>query len=142
MDTLNTASHAEAGSRALSLFLRLHGVSAAPDQLRDRCGGAAIGVREMLRCARQFGLRLRARRTRWKRLAGLALPGIAGLRDGGFLLVGKVDDSAALVLHPFSPRAESITRNEFEAIWDGRIILAGSATFSDRLLSRLSQIAA
>src|SRR5262245_13360458 len=130
MDTLNRSSHADSGLLALSLFLRLRGVNAAPDQLRDRCGDAAIGIREMLRCARELGLRLRARRTRWKRLAGLALPGIAALRDGGFMLVGKVDDSAALVLHPSSPRPESITRNEFEAIWDGRIILAGSATFS------------
>jgi subfamily B ATP-binding cassette protein HlyB/CyaB len=142
MDTLNAASHADSALRALSLFLRLQGVKAAPDQLRERCGDAAIGIREMLRCAREFGVRLRARRTRWKRLAGLALPGIAGLRDGGFLLLGKVDDGAALVLRPSSPRAESITRNEFEAIWDGRIVLAGSPTFSDRLLSRLSRIAA
>jgi hypothetical protein len=33
--------------------------------------------------------------THWKRLASFRLPGIASLHDGGFLLLGKVDDQAA-----------------------------------------------
>jgi len=137
MATLNAAGHMDPGFVALSLFLRLHGVSASADQIRERCDGAPIGVRQMLRCARELGLGVRAGRMRWKRLAGLSLPGIAGLRDGGFLLVGKVDDVGALVVHPPSPRAASLTRTEFEAIWDGRVISAGSATFAGRLWARL-----
>jgi subfamily B ATP-binding cassette protein HlyB/CyaB len=107
------AHAADLGLRALSLFLRLHGVNAEPDQLRDRCGSSEIGIRAMLRCARELGVKVRSRTTHWTRLASIRLPGIASLHDGGFLLLGKVDDQAALVLHPASSRPKMMTRAEF-----------------------------
>src|SRR5882757_4475880 len=132
------APAADLGLRALALFLRLHGVSAEPDQLRDRCGSEAIGIRTMLRCARELGVKVRSRSTHWKRLAGIRLPGIASLHDGGFLLLGKVEDQAALVLHPTSSHPKLITRAEFEAIWDGGLILAGSHNVANRVLHALA----
>ncbi|MEH2562032.1 type I secretion system permease/ATPase [Bradyrhizobium sp. AZCC 2289] len=132
------AHAADLGLRALALFLRLHGVIAEPDQLRDRCGSETIGIRAMLRCARELGLKVRSRTTHWKRLAGIGLPGIASLRDGGFLLLGKVDDQAALVLHPTSSHPKLMTRAEFDAVWDGRLILAGSQSPARRALHALA----
>ena len=73
--------HAEdEGLLALWLFLRLHGVNAAMDKIRDRCGPAAVNIGTMLRCAGQFGLGVRSRTTDWQRLTGMPLPGIASLR--------------------------------------------------------------
>src|SRR5258705_2876847 len=135
------AHAADLGLRALALFLRLHGVNAEPDQLRDRCGSQAIGIRAMLRCARELGVKVRSRTTHWKRLARIGLPGIASLRDGGFLLLGKVDDRGALVLHPTSSSPKLITRAEFEAIWDGRLILAGSQSLAHRVLHAFAGMA-
>jgi subfamily B ATP-binding cassette protein HlyB/CyaB len=132
------AHAADLGLRALALFLRLHGVIAEPDQLRDRCGSETIGIRAMLRCARELGLKARSRTTNWRRLASIGLPGIASLRDGGFLLVGKVDDQAALVLHPTSSHPKLMTRAEFDAVWDGRLILAGSQSPARRVLHALA----
>jgi ATP-binding cassette, subfamily B, bacterial HlyB/CyaB len=132
------AHAADLGLRALALFLRLHGVIAEPDQLRDRCGSETIGIRAMLRCARELGLKVRSRTTHWKRLASIGLPGIASLRDGGFLLLGKVDDQAALVLHPTSSHPKLMTRAEFDAVWDGRLILAGSQSPARRALHALA----
>ncbi|WP_422109672.1 type I secretion system permease/ATPase, partial [Bradyrhizobium elkanii] len=103
-----------------------------PDQLRDRCGSDEIGIRAMLRCAREFGVKVRSRTMDWTRLAGTQLPGIASLRDGGFLLLGKIDDQVALVLHPTSPHPSRMTRAEFEAIWDGGLICAGSQSLAQR----------
>ena len=128
------AHAADLGLRALALFLRLHGVNAEPDQLRDRCGSSVIGIRVMRRCARELGVKVGSRTTHWKRLANLQLPGIASLRDGGFLLLGKVDDRAALVLHPAASRPKVMTRAEFEEIWDGGLILPGSQNLVDRVL--------
>src|SRR5262245_1990759 len=128
------AHAADLGLRALALFLRLHGVNAEPDQLRDRCGSNSVGINALLRCARQFGVEVRSRTTHWTRLASLQLPGIASLRDGGFLLLGKVDDNGALVLHPTASRPELMTRTEFEEIWDGRLILTGSQNVANRVL--------
>src|ERR1700675_3065814 len=132
------AHAADLGLRDLSLFLRLHGVKAEPDQLRDRCGSSEIGIRAMLRCARDLGVKVRSRTTHWTGLASIPLPGIASLHDGGFLLLGKVDDKAALVLHPTSSHPKTMTRAEFEAIWDGGLILAGSQSAANRVLHALA----
>ena len=134
------AHAADLGLRALALFLRIHGVNATPEQLRDRCGSDAIGIRAMLRCAREFGVDLGSRTTHWQRLAGIQLPGIAALRDGGFLLLGKIDDRGALVLHPTWSNPRVMTRAEFEEIWDGRLILPGPQTVANRALHALAGI--
>ncbi|AZO48425.1 MAG: type I secretion system permease/ATPase [Mesorhizobium sp.] len=130
---------ADHGLRALALFLRFHGVDAKPDQIRDRYGdGGAIGIRAMLRCARELGLKVGARKAHWNRLSSVRLPGIASLHDGGFLLLAKADDNGAVVLHPHSSGPKRITRAELEAIWDGRLILAGSQNVAQRALHTLA----
>ncbi|MBR1235388.1 type I secretion system permease/ATPase [Bradyrhizobium sp. AUGA SZCCT0182] len=134
------AHAADLGLRALALFLRIHGVNATPEQLRDRCGSDAIGIRAMLRCAREFGVDLGSRTTHWQRLAGIQLPGIAALRDGGFLLLGKIDDRGALVLHPTWSNPRVMTRAEFEEIWDGRLILPGPQNVANRVLHALAGV--
>src|SRR6478672_6057958 len=65
------------------------GVAADPGQIRHRPGTDKIGVAEMLRCAKDLGLKARAYRTDWSRLARTPLPAIAALRDGGFLVVAQ-----------------------------------------------------
>jgi hypothetical protein len=82
-----------------------------------------IGIAEMLRCAKELGFKARTRTTKWDRLAGMPLPGIAALRNGGFLLVAKVAQNKAMVAHPRSSHIETISRAQFEAIWDGRLVL-------------------
>jgi subfamily B ATP-binding cassette protein HlyB/CyaB len=129
----------DAGLFALWLFLRLQGVNAAIDQIRERCGTTtAIGIRTMLRCAAQLGIGMGACTTRWEQLVSMRLPGIVSLRDGGFLLLGRADDNGALVMYPFSGHPNSghpklITRKEFEEIWDGRVVFAGSTSFIQRV---------
>src|SRR6202166_2030346 len=78
------------GLVALVMLLRFHGVGADPAQIRHQCGTAAIGVADMVRCAKEFGLKAREVRTSWARLTTTPLPAIAALKDGGFLLLGKV----------------------------------------------------
>jgi subfamily B ATP-binding cassette protein HlyB/CyaB len=136
------AHAADLGLRALALFLRLHGVNTEPDQLRDRCGSDEIGIRAMLRCAREFGVKVRSRTMDWTRLASIQLPGIASLHDGGFLLLGRIDDQVALVMHPASSHPRQMTRAEFEAIWDGGLIAAGSQSFAQRALHAFGGIRA
>ena len=113
----------KSGLGALVLLLGFHGVGADAAQIKHRLGVARVGVVDMLRCAKQLGLKASVRATRWDRLATTPLPGIAPLRDGGFLILGKVGDDQVLVQHPASPQPETMTRREFEAIWDGRLVL-------------------
>src|SRR5712664_2730872 len=92
------------GLAALVAWLRFHGLGADPEQIRHRFGAKAIGVSEMLRCAKEMGLKARAATTRWERLERTPLPAIAALRDGRFLILGKVSDQRALVQSPNSSR--------------------------------------
>src|SRR6516165_12092048 len=113
----------DAGLLSLVTRLRFLGIGADPEQIRHRFGGTPIGISEMLRIAPEFGVKARARKTTWSRLVGTPLPAIAALKDGGFLLLGKVGDGKALVQSPLSPRPTMMTRAEFEAAWDGRLVL-------------------
>jgi subfamily B ATP-binding cassette protein HlyB/CyaB len=111
------------GLAALVMLLRLNGQSVDAAQIRHQFGTDLIGVPEMLRCAQQLGLKARETRTRWERLERTPLPGIAVLRDGGFLLLGKAGEDKILVQEPTSPRPKMMTRAELEAVWDGRLVL-------------------
>jgi subfamily B ATP-binding cassette protein HlyB/CyaB len=77
----------------------------------------------MLRYAKQTGLKARVCKTTYQRLSKMPLPGIATLRDGGFLLLGKTGEGMVLVQSSQSPRPQLMTQAEFEAVWDGRLIL-------------------
>jgi subfamily B ATP-binding cassette protein HlyB/CyaB len=120
------------GLHALVMMLRIHGVGADAEQIRHRCASVAIGVNEMLRCAKELGLKASVTTTVWDRLSVTPLPGIAVLHDGGFLILGKVADDKVLIQNPTSPRPETLSREEFEAKWDGRLVLmARRASLSD-----------
>ena len=127
----NSSAPAESGLAALVLLLRFHGIGADPEQIRHRFGDA-VGVPEMLRCAKEFGLKAKSYQSSWRRLRKTPLPGIATLRDGGYLLLGKASEDQVIVQNPRSSRPRLMFRDEFEAIWDGRLILmAGRAGLMD-----------
>jgi subfamily B ATP-binding cassette protein HlyB/CyaB len=125
-------SQEETGLFVLVLLLRLHGVAAEEEQLRHRLGTQNVGITEMLRCAREFGLKARTINTNWGRLARTPLPAVAALHDGGFLLLGKAEGDEVLVQRISEPAPLKLTRAEFEALWDGRLVLmARRASLSD-----------
>jgi len=111
------------GLAAFVMLVRFQGMAADPEQIRHRIGRSSMAVPEMLRCAKDLGLRARAFNSNWRRLVGTPLPAIARLKDGGFLLLGKVGDDKILVQPPLSNRPAQMTRAEFEAVWDGHIVL-------------------
>src|SRR4051812_39856646 len=92
----------DAGLFALVILLRFRGVGVDAAQIRQRLGKKMIGVKEMVRCAKDLGLRTGVKVTQWDVLSKLPLPGIAALRDGGFLVIGKVAEDTVLIQHPTS----------------------------------------
>jgi Peptidase C39 family len=68
----------------------------------------------------------------WQRLIKTPLPAIAVLRDGRYLILGKASEHRLLVQDPLSPRPILMLREEFEAAWDGRLVLmTGRAGLTD-----------
>ena len=109
------------GLHILGLLLRLIGVGVEFEQLRRDVASPA-GVKEMVRYARTAGLTARCSKLAWARLAGGPLPAIAVLRNGSFLLLGKVTGDTAIVLAPHAERPTLMTRVQFETVWDGRLV--------------------
>ena len=120
---IDSARPADPGLEALVALLRLHDIAAEAEQIRHRLGTSKIGAAEILRCAKDLGLKARAFRTDWSRLARIPLPGIASLRDGGFMLLAKASEDQVLVQSPLAVRPTLMTRAELLAVWDGGLIL-------------------
>lgn len=112
----------ECGLASLVLLLRFHSIGADPEQIAHRFG-REIGPTEMLRCAREFGLKARVYRSSWRQLAKTPLPAIAVLCDGRYLVIAKTNDEQILVQNPLLSRPILMSRDEFESIWDGRLVL-------------------
>jgi subfamily B ATP-binding cassette protein HlyB/CyaB len=113
----------DSGLVSLVLLLRFHGVSADPSQIGHRLGSAGVGIPEMLRCARELGLKARAVASEWSRLGKATLPAIAQRSDGGFFILGRLVDDKALVQDPSNGRPRLLSRAEFEAIWTCRLVV-------------------
>ena len=120
---VNSARPADPGLEALVTLLRLQGVAAEAEQIRHRLGTSKISAPEILRCAKDLGLKARALRTDWSRLAVTPLPGIASLRDSGFMVIAKASEDQVLVQSPLAVRPALMTRGELLAVWDGGLIL-------------------
>jgi subfamily B ATP-binding cassette protein HlyB/CyaB len=128
----NVARPIDPGLETLVTLLHLKGIAADALQIAHRLGADKIGAPEMLRCARDLGLKARVIRTDWSRLGSTPLPAIASLRDGGYLLLAKADGQKVLVQSPLAPRPILMTRDELVAVWDGGLILmARRAGLSD-----------
>ena len=138
--TENTPPLGDPGLNALLMMLRFHGVAADGAQLRHQLGGVRVSVPEMIRCARELGLKARVHKTDWRRLEKVPFPAVGILNDGGFVILGRIlhREEAAdgdndnppggaagkiLVQFPLAPRPQALTRTELEEQWDGRIIL-------------------
>jgi len=119
----DTEAAVDPGLSVLVIMLRLQGIGADPVQLRHSLGRRAVGVPEMLRCAKELGLKARSYKTKWTRLGSTPLPGIAVLRDGDFIVLGKVGEDKAIVQSPHLSRPSLMARAELEAVWDGHLVL-------------------
>jgi subfamily B ATP-binding cassette protein HlyB/CyaB len=111
------------GLAALVMMVQYQGIAADAAQIRHRIGAHAIGVPDMLRCAKDYGLKASTFVTKWSRLAQTPMPALAILKDGSFLLLGKIGEDHLLVQAPFEPRPRQLKREELEAIWSGRLVL-------------------
>ncbi|HMF66106.1 MAG TPA: type I secretion system permease/ATPase [Phyllobacterium sp.] len=123
MTSTDPVTSTDPGLVALVMMLRFQGLGVNPEQIRHQFGSVTIGLPEMLRCAKSFGLKARVSATTWSRLAATPMPALATLRDGGFLLLGKVADDKVIALEPGRPRPVMLAQAEFEALWDGRLLL-------------------
>ena len=108
-------------------MLRFHGLAVDAKALSHRFASGAHGLSEvdLLRAAREFGLRCRWIASRWDRLAKTPLPAIAATGDGKFLILAKVAaaEGKVLIHDPVENRPVTLDLAAFEQLWSGRLLL-------------------
>jgi subfamily B ATP-binding cassette protein HlyB/CyaB len=122
------ARPAEASLAALIMVARFHEVSADFDTVSHRFP-ADPGVPEptrLLRVAKALGLKAGVKRIAPDRLDKTVLPALAEMREGGFIVLAKVDDDRVLVQDPAVGRPEVLPLTEFQNRWTGRLLLVTS----------------
>jgi subfamily B ATP-binding cassette protein HlyB/CyaB len=122
----------DTGAAAFAFLLQLLGVPADPAEILHHSGRAALDEAEILREAKRYPVKARAISSAVERLDSTPLPALGGLKDGGWLVIGKAAEGKVLVQHPASPTPELLTREGFAERWNGRLILmARRATLAD-----------
>ena len=106
----------DSGLFALVVLLRFRGFRVHVDHVRERFGKKPIGTKQMVRWAKDLGLRARVQKTSLDQLSALPLPAIAASRDGGFFILGQISEDAVLVQYATASQPEKITQAQFKSI--------------------------
>ncbi|MGH7023681.1 MAG: type I secretion system permease/ATPase [Caulobacteraceae bacterium] len=116
----------------LALMLQLLGLPANSAELIHQGGGARLGASDLVRLARRFPVKARLVSTTLERLKVTPLPALAHLRDGGWMVVGRIADDKVLIQDPRAAAPEVLAMTAFADRWDGQLLLmARRASLSD-----------
>jgi ATP-binding cassette, subfamily B, bacterial HlyB/CyaB len=116
---------------ALCLIARLHQVAAEPASLRHALGKTAsdrLGTDDVLLAAKQLGLKAKLSTASVERLNFVALPALALLNDGHWVVLAQCDGQRMLIQDASSEgsRPTIQPREVFASKWSGELILVTS----------------
>lgn len=121
----------DTGLACLLLLARLHEVAADEAQVQHQFGREPMDVTTLLLAAQSLQLTAKAVRQDVARLDKAALPAIAPLQDGRFMVVARFQEATngqparLLVQHPGEPPSV-MSLDELEAAWTGELIFITS----------------
>ncbi|MDK2742940.1 MAG: type I secretion system permease/ATPase [Nitrospira sp. BO4] len=115
----------DTGLTCLLILARLHDLPADGSQLRHQFAqsGQVLSDTDLLRAAKHLGLKAGLIKTQWSKLQEMPLPAMAKLVDGGYLVLAKVGAEKVLIHNPVEARPLVISREQFEVIWTGELLL-------------------
>lgn len=114
----------DTGLLSLSFALQLLGLPADASQLRHSLGITGLADNDdLLRLCKSFPVKARLVNRSRERLEKTPLPAIARLRDGRYVIVGKISDGRVLMQDPLAPRPHVVSLDEFAADWTGEMLL-------------------
>lgn len=107
------------------LVAAFHNRPLDPEQLvlAEGLEGHEAGVEELLLVGRRHGFLTRCARFTWQDLGRQTFPVLAELNNGEFLVVARVEAERAVLVEPRTGRPLVSTREQFESIWTGRLVL-------------------
>jgi subfamily B ATP-binding cassette protein HlyB/CyaB len=127
----------DTGLICLLILARFHDLPADGSQLQHLFtqSGQVLSETDLLRAAKHVGLKAGVVQTKWDKLIGMPLPAMAKLVDGRYLVVAKVQGEKVLVQHGDETRPLVLSRERFEMIWTGDLLL-----FTKRVNIRLQDL--
>ncbi len=120
-----TAGPTDTGLICLLILARFHDLPANGTQLQHQFGqsGQSLSDVALLRAAKHVGLKAGVVKTTWGKLQEMPLPAMAKLVDERYLVVAKVQGEKVLVQHADETRPLVLSRDRFEMIWTGDLVL-------------------
>jgi len=114
--------------QGLVLLAQFHGIAANAEQLRHEAGRGSglFDETALLLAAKKLGLKARVIRQPAERLDRVALPALALQRDGTAFVVAKVGDGKVLIHDLGLLRIRILSRDDFAAHYDGRLLTVAS----------------
>lgn len=114
----------DSGLEALILVARYHEIPVSKEQLTHhfiRPGGVSE-TSDLIRAARQLGMKTRRATLDWAKLTEASLPAIARHKNGRFFVLAQAAKDRVLILDPLEGKPRKVQRAEFEAGWSGELI--------------------
>jgi ATP-binding cassette, subfamily B, bacterial HlyB/CyaB len=115
----------DSGLTSLAIVGRFHGVAVDVNQLRHEFAKTRerFDGEDLVRAARQVGLKARSQKSTWERLSQTPLPALIRQNDGEYLVAAKMVDDRILLHDTLANAPLALTRAEFEARWSGEVLL-------------------
>ncbi|HMS83185.1 MAG TPA: type I secretion system permease/ATPase [Nitrospira sp.] len=115
----------DTGLTCLLILARFHDLPADAAQLQHQFAqsGQTLSDTDLLRAAKHLGMKAGMVKIRWSKLSGIPLPAMAKRTDGRHLVLAKIEGAKVLVQDPVEGRPVVLTRQEFEGMWTGELVL-------------------
>jgi subfamily B ATP-binding cassette protein HlyB/CyaB len=109
----------------LLILARLYDLPADGSQLRHQFSqsGQPLSDADLLRAAKHLSLKAGLFTTKWSKLPDTPFPAIAKRKDGGYLVLAKIDGEKVLIQDPVEGCPLVLSREQFESVWTGELLL-------------------
>jgi subfamily B ATP-binding cassette protein HlyB/CyaB len=127
-----TGAPTDPAAAALALGLQVIGLPANAAEIIHQSGKSRLDQNDLLRYAKKMPVKVRFIASNLERLATTPVPALAPMKDGSWLVVGKIADDKILVQNPFERMPKLMALTAFERDWSGNLFLmARRASLTD-----------
>lgn len=115
----------DTGLQCLLMIANFHGIAADSDQIKHAFAihESTTSSIDIQKVSKQLGLKCKIATVKLNRLASLKLPAIVVTKSDEFFLLAKVNEKEFLIYDPLKAKPSSLTLQEFEEKWNGKLIL-------------------
>jgi len=115
----------DTGLMCLVMVAGYHGLAVDSEQLRHTLalGTEGMGMMQLLRAARELGLKAKEAQVSFDRLKRLPMPAIAAFEGGRFIVLARTDTERVLTFDPVEGKPKLLPKDDFIAQWEKKIIL-------------------